>query len=160
MKKSTIVLFLSLAVAGGVLFVLSTPGGVSAFGVNLGASDKAFLRDRTVDFLEDIRFKDFTKASTYHLPATQKARDIPALIQRVFKIKHEILDIQRYEILDVDLDRGKSRARVRAMVYFHVLGDQSMREKEDAFRNVEMLFYWFKQPDGQWVMELESSLRT
>lgn len=159
MKKSVIVLLVTFALAGGLLFVVASPGGVSIGGIDLGGAERAYLRDRTIDFLEDIKFKDFAKASTYHLPETQKERDIPELIRRVFAIRHELLDIQRYEILDVELDRAKSRARVRALVYFRVLGDKQTRESESSHKDVEMIFYWFEQADGAWVMELESSLR-
>lgn len=159
MKKSVIVLLITILLAGGLLYVVASPGGISIGGIDLGGADRAFLRDRTIDFLEDIKFKDFQKASTYHLPETQKERDIPEMIRRVFAVRHELLDIQRYEILDVELDRAKSRARVRSLVYFRVLGDKQTRESERSHRDVEMMFYWFKQSDGSWVMELESSLR-
>lgn len=152
-KKSLIASILALLLAGGALYLLSAPVLV------LGNEDAAFLRDRTVDFLEDIKFKDFAKASTYHLPETQKARDIPELIRRVFMVKHEVLDIQRYQILDVELDRGERRSRVRALVFYRLLGDKNTRDDPNALRDVEMLFYWFQQADGSWVMELESSLR-
>ncbi len=152
-KKSLIVLVVALMLAGGALWALSQPGGV------LGNEDAALLRDRTVDFLEDIKFKDFARASTYHLPATQEKRDIPELIRRVFMVKHEVLDIQRWQILEVEFDRKENRGRVRVDVFYRVLGDSNTRDQPDVLRDVEMLFYWFKQPDGSWVMELESSLR-
>ena len=121
--------------------------------------DKAYLRDRTLEFLEDIKFKDFEKASMYHLQETRKARDIPKLLQRVFKIRHEVLDIQDFEVLEVELDSKKHRGRVRTLVRYHVLGDRKVRERADSFRDAEMLFYWFRQDDAEWTMELESSLR-
>lgn len=158
-RKSIIVLAVTIVLAAGLLFVLSSPTGISIPGLNLGGSEKTFLKDRTVDFLEDIKFKDFKTASTYHLAEAQKKRDIPDLIRRVFAVKHEVLDIKDYKILGVEMDRSKGRARVRALVYFHVLGTKKVRDSARSRDNVEMLFYWFKQPDGTWAMELESSLR-
>jgi hypothetical protein len=152
-KKSAIVLVLALLGAGAALFLLSQPVPL------LGYQDASFLRDRTVDFLEDLKFKDFAKASTYHLPETQQARDIPELIRRVFAVKHELLDIQRWEILGVEFDRKENRSRVRALVFYRLLGDKVVRDNANNQREVEMLFYWFKQKDGSWAMELESSLR-
>lgn len=156
--KSALILVAVLAVAGGALWVLSGQSDVS-MPVAVMTGDRAYLKKATLVFLEDIKFKDFDKASTYHLEETQKARDIPALLQSVFRIKHEVLDIQSYEVLQVELDSTKARGRVRALVRYHVLGDRRVREDPDAFRDVEMLFYWFRQPDGTWVMELESSLK-
>lgn len=155
--KSALILFVLLAAAGAGLWLLSGPANLSVPAVVM-TGDRAYLRDRTLEFLEDIKFKDFEKASTYHLAEAQKARDIPALLQRVFHIKHEVLDIQTYEVLEVEMDSSKRRGRVRTLVRFHVLGDRDVREHEDAFRDVEMLFYWFKGPEGAWTMELESSL--
>lgn len=156
--KSAIFLVVVLALAGGALLLLSQHSGAGMPTIAL-SGDKGHLKDATLEFLEDIKFKDFKKASTYHLEDTQKARDIPQLIQRVFRIRHEVLDIQSYEVLEVELDTAKSRGRVRTLVRFHVLGDRDVREKADAHRDTELLFYWFKQPDGSWTMELESSLR-
>jgi hypothetical protein len=159
MKKWLLLTLFVVAAAGAALYIVQSPRGVSIGGVELGGGERAWLADRTVDFLEDIQFKDFKTASTYHLAKTQKERDIPEMIRSVFLVKHEVLDIQEYKILEVDLDRAKSRARVRALIHFRTLGDQTVRDRPDARRNTEMLFYWFRQPDGTWIMELESSLR-
>ena len=156
--KSAIILVLVLVVAGVALYVSSVPGGVSVPGVVM-TGDRGVLRDKTWAFLEDIKFKDFDKASSYHLAETQKKRDIPALIQRVFRVRHELLDIHDFDILEVELDSGGKRGRARALVRYHVLGDREVRDNKDSQRDAEMLFYWFKQPDGTWAMELESSLR-
>ena len=152
-KKSAMILVLALLAAGGALWLLSQPVSL------LSGEEAVFLHDRTVDFLEDLKFKDFAKASTYHLPKTQTARDIPELIRRAFMVKHEVLDIQRWQIVEVEFDRQSNRGRVRAMVFYRVLGDQGMRDDPTTVRDIEMLFYWFRQEDGSWVMELESSLR-
>lgn len=156
--KSAIVLLLVVIVGGGVLYGLSSTDSFDLPTVVL-SGDRAYLRDGTLVFLEDIKFKDFDKASTYHLKEAQKVRDIPGLIRRVFRIKHEVLDIQSYEVLEVELDKAKARGRVRTMIRYHVLGDRKVRDNEDSHRSNELMFYWFKQPDGTWVMELESSLR-
>jgi hypothetical protein len=156
--KSAIILGLVLLVAAGALFFVSQAGGVAVPGL-VATGDRGYLKDRTWEFLEDIKFKDFDKASSYHLEAARQRRDIPALIQRVFKVKHEVLDIQDFDILEVELDSKRGRGRVRTLVRYHILGDRKVRESEDAQRDAEMLFYWFKQADGTWSMELESSLR-
>jgi hypothetical protein len=153
------------ALIGGGLLVavlaakLSTPGGLSLNGVEYGGSDRRLLEKLTVDFFEDLQFKDYGAASTFHLLATQQKRDIPEMIRRVFVVKPEALDIQRYQVLDVDLDRSGERGRTRTMVTYRVLGDTKVSQDPNAHRQLEMMLYWFKQPDGSWTMELESSLR-
>jgi hypothetical protein len=159
MRKSVVILGIAVVLGAAALVIVSSPFGVSVGGIEVGGTERKWLAERTIDFLEDIQFKDFQRASTYHLDKTQKERNIPELIRRIFQIKHEVLDIKDYKILDVDLDRSTSRARVRALVHYHVLGDQSTRDHLEAMREVEMLFYWFRQTDGTWTMELESSLR-
>lgn len=160
MSKTWIVLVLVLAVAGGGLWLLRSPLGVSIGGVEVGGAEREWLADRSVDFVEDLQFKDFKKASAYHLAETQAARDIPELIRRIFLVKHEQLDIIDYRVLDVDLDRSKRRARVRMIINYRVLGDRATRESPSAQRDVELLLYWFKQESDTWAMELESSLRS
>jgi hypothetical protein len=155
-----------LLLAGGALVAVAAawlfgadPRGISLGGVELGGEERAWLADRSVDFMEDLQFKDFNKAATYHLEATQKARDVPALIRRIFRIPPELLDIQSYKVLEVDLDRSKTRARVRMLTYYHSLGDETGRDQPDSNRSVEVLLYWFRGADQKWTMELESSLR-
>ena len=152
--------FLVLAIAAG-LGVFVAEFGVSVGGVDVGGSERRWLAERTYDFLEDIQFKDFDRASTYHLKATQTERDIPALIQRVFQIRHETLDIVKFKILEVDLDRSKSRCRVRTSIWYRVLGDSVVTDNSESRRQAELLFYWFrdsKTNPPSWTMELSSSL--
>lgn len=159
MSKTWIVLVAVLALAGAGLYLVASPTGVSIGGTEIGGGERTWLSERSFDFLEDLQFKDFAKASTYHLPETQKARDIPELIRRIFLVRHEVLDIIDYRVLEVDLDRSKGRARVRMLVRYRVLGEKSIRDDPSAARDVEMLLYWFRQSSGTWAMELESSLR-
>lgn len=149
----------ALVAAGAAWLFGVDPRGLSLGGVEIGGEERAWLADRSVDFMEDLQFKDFTKAATYHLDATQKARDIPAMIRRVFRMPPELLDIQSYKVLEVDLDRSKTRARVRMLTYYHALGDDSGRDQPEATRSVETFLYWFRGADQKWTMELESSLR-
>ncbi|MBK8014452.1 MAG: hypothetical protein IPK13_24270 [Deltaproteobacteria bacterium] len=159
MKKPILIAIACAILAAGVLLALTVGSGTGPGALPFLSPDRAMLTQRTYDFLEDIKFKDFAKASTYHLAKTQEKRDIPELLRRVFGIKHEVLDITSFQVLEVDFDRGGRRARVRTQVFFRVLGDQKVRENVNNNRNVEILFYWFQQPDDEWIMELESSLR-
>jgi len=62
-----LVLFGLLLVLAGVVLLFSTRTGLQFGGVSMSTSaDASYLEQRTVDFLEDIRFKDFEKAATYH----------------------------------------------------------------------------------------------
>jgi hypothetical protein len=157
-KKSIIIGAVVVLLAGAALVALQQARLVDVARLDFSGQTK-WLADRSYDFLEDLKYKDFAKSATYHLAATQEKRDIPELIRRVFGVKHEVLDIERFEVLEVDLDRSGLRARVRTQVYFHILGDRTVRESAAGRRDIELLLYWFKQDDGQWVMELESSLR-
>ena len=159
----------SKLIAGGVVSALIIFGvtawvfenGLSVGEVNIGGSESRWLADKTYDFLEDVQFKDFDKASTYHLKETQAKRDIPGLIQRVFFVKHEALDILRFKVSEVDLDRSQTRARVRTVIWYRVLGDKKTTSNADSRRETELLFYWFKDKSGaeaKWTMELSSSL--
>ena len=153
-----VILFVLVAAAAGVWI---TQNGISVGDVDIGGSERRWLSAQTYDFLEDLQFKDFDKASTYHLKSTQEKRDIPSLIQRAFGVKHEMLDIVRFEILEVDLDRSKTRGRIRTKVWFRLLGDREITKNENSRRDMELLFYWFKDTSktpASWTMELASSL--
>ncbi len=163
MKKIVFLIVLVVGLVGVSLAAVSyysTHGSLPVSSeLTFGNPEGKRLKGWTEDFLEDLRFKDFKKSSTYHLEKTQKARDIPKLIRRVFLVRHEMLDIKSYKIIGLDFDRSGKRARVRAMVYYRILGDQRTRDDKDSSRDLELLFYWFQQDDDSWAMELESSLR-
>ncbi|MEW6281003.1 MAG: hypothetical protein AB1758_20485 [Candidatus Eremiobacterota bacterium] len=114
--------------------------------------DARFVNDRTIDFLEDIKFKDFDKAASYHNSEDRKKVNISRMIERIFAIKPEFLDIMSYEIVRIELDRSGSRARVHTRSKVKVLNTKEIRQPE-------LIFYWHKDPKEGWVMKLESSLR-
>lgn len=116
------------------------------------SEDGKFLNDRQIDFLEDIKFKDFQKAASYHSSEDRKKVNVSKLIGKMFMVKPELLDIMSYEILRIELDRSKTRARVHTKTKVKLLNTKEIREPE-------LIFYWHKDPAEGWVMKLESSLR-
>ena len=151
--RKVLLIFLVLAVVAAVLLLFSARAGLQVGGVAVSTSpDKALLEQRTLDFLEDIRFKDFDQAASYHSVEDRKTVKVPELIERIFAIKPEFLDIVRYEVLAVELDRSQTRGRVKTRTVVKILNTGEIREPE-------VIFYWHKDPRDGWVMKLESSLR-
>ena len=102
MKKSTIALVVVILILGGY-FLYDAQIGPSNIKQYFG-EDKKTVNQMSLAFLEDLKFKDFDKAATYHHPEDQEKVNIPRLIERLFHIKPEQLDIMEYEVLDTDLD--------------------------------------------------------
>lgn len=151
--KKLLLLFFVLAVVAIVLLAYTGPGGIEVGGFGLAFSeDKKLLETQTLAFIEDVRYKDFTKAATYHNAAEQKTVNIPNLLERIFAIKPEFLDILRYQISSIDLDSAGQRARVHCKLVIKVLNTSEIKEPE-------VIFYWYKDPKEGWRMRLESSLR-
>ena len=151
MRKSAIAFFILILIGVGIYFFV-TKYDITIGGLQLAFNkEKNLLRNLTIDFFEDVRFKDFDKAASYHTKEDQETVDIPQLIERLFQIKPELLDIMKYEITEVDIDRSGTRARVRTHTTVKVLNTEELREPD-------IIFYWHKV-DGQWYMKLESSLR-
>ena len=149
MKKSTLAFVLVLLLLGAY-FSYDSNWGRSLW-TGLVSKDRQVLNDRALSFMEDIRFKDFEKAASYHHPEDQEKADIPRLIERLFKIKPELLDIMEYHILETALDSTGKRARVKISSKVHLLNS-------DEIKQPEMILY-FHNRDEKWYMELESSLR-
>jgi len=143
-----------------ILFILAILTLVvgSKFGMKIGElnmtanKDKQILAELAINFLEDIKFKDFKKAASYHYKTDRDKVNIPQLIEEKFMIKPEFLDITKYEVKEVDLDRSGNRARVKTRTIFKVLNTSEIKE-------MDMIFYFHKKEDGIWYMMLESSLR-
>lgn len=146
MKKKLIFISLLVVLASGAGLLIATKPEI--FG-----GDTATLRKLGKSFLEDIQFKDFKKAASYHEEAKRKTVDIPFLIERIFLVKPEQLDIMEYEILFAKVDSTKMRGRVKAKVKVNNLLRKEIQNRE------LVLYYYRKEEKGPFYLRLESSLR-
>lgn len=151
MKKVVLIFILLVGVAMGLLYFTSPSTDLGSTFSQVASEDARFLRKRSVDFLEDLQFKDFDKAASYHSNEDRDKVDIARLIERLFAVKPEFLDIMRYEIKDVEIDRSGDRAKVKTKTVVKVLNTSEIKEPE-------VILYWRKDPKEGWVMKLESSL--
>jgi len=156
MKKTKWVVWSGVAVlvlALGYLAASHLSGGaLYAFGLPLGG-DRGELRRLAFSFWEDIQFKDFDAAASYHEPDRIAEVDIPYLIERLFLQKPEWLDITDIEVMMVDVDSSGDRGRVRTQMRVHDLTNDEWRDQE------VMLYFYREGPGSPWYMELETSLR-
>ena len=146
-------IFLVLVLAVVAIYMKSSRYGI-VLGGYLIALDPAKLVVETAAhrFLEDIQFKDFVHAATFHTAEDRKIKDIPHLIEEKFHIKPELLDIKSFEVLRVDVMSNGLRAKALTKVFVRVLN------AEQNIREIEATFVFKKEPDGQWYMDLQSSL--
>jgi len=150
--KKILILFVLLILCAFAAFVISgrASGGE---GIGTGSSaDRGALSQIALKFMEDLRFKDFQHAASYHSTEDRKKVNIPQLIEHWFQVKPETLDIMRYEILKVDIDSTGKRGRVKVKTVLKILNANEIKEPE-------LMLYFFKDPTEGWIMELESSLQ-
>ncbi len=153
MKKAVTALLVLALLLGGYLGVAHVSGGAfSTIGLALGG-DRGALRRIALSFLEDIQFKDFVSAASYHAPDKRDSVDIPFLIQRLFTVRPEALDIMDYEVVFAEVDSGGLRARVKLRVKVKLLLDGRIDEKEI------LLYFERDSVNDPWHMKLEDSLR-
>ena len=153
MKKALTALLVLGLLLGGYLGVAHVSGGAfSTLGLALGG-DRGALRRIALAFLEDVQFKDFVSAASYHAPDLIDSVDIPFLLQRLFAVKPEALDIMDFEIVFAELDSSNLRARVKARVKVKLLLDETIQEREF------ILYFDRDSVDDPWYMKLEDSLR-
>ncbi len=153
MKKAVTVLLALTLLLGGYLAVAHVSGGAfSTLGLALGGN-RAELRRMALAFIEDIQFKDFVSAASYHAPDLRDSVDIPFLIQRLFTVRPEALDIMDYEVVFAEVDSGGLRARVKLRVKVKLLLDGRIEERE------LLLYFRRDSVDDPWYMRLEDSLR-
>ncbi len=153
MKKVVMAVLVLSLLLGGYLTVAHISGGAfSTLGLLLGG-DRGDLRRVALAFLEDIQFKDFTSAAGYHSPETRDSVDIPFLIQRLFTVRPEALDIMDYEVVFAEIDESGLRARVKLRVTVKLLLNALINERE------VILFFERETVNDPWYMKLEDSLR-
>lgn len=150
MRRVTLLLVAVVLVAGAALLLVTMPELLDQVGV---MGDAGRVREITRSFLEDIQFKDFTRAASYHAAEEQATVDIPFLIERIFKVKPEMLDIMEYEILFAKIDSSGLRARVKSRIKLKDLLRNELHDRE------LVLYFYRTSPEAPWYMRLESSLR-
>lgn len=152
--KRVLQLFVLITTIGGLYVAAShiSGGALPSLGLAIGG-ERGVVRRLSLAFLEDIQFKDFVRAASYHAPDKQESVDIPFVIQRLFQVKPEALDIMSYEIVFADLDSSSKRARVKTRVKVKDLLREEIRDQE--------LMLYFERTDAHapWFMKLEDSLR-
>lgn len=135
MKKSTVSFVLIMAVLA-IYFAYDAEWGRTVL-TGFFSEDLKNIREASLSFMEDIRFKDFEKAASYHHPEDREKSDIPKMIERLFKIRPELLDIMEYEILDASLDSTKQRGRVKLKAKVALLNTGKIKTPE-------MILYYHK----------------
>ena len=150
MKKVGIALAVLLLLGAALLSGLK-PWGFAPFGVELvrWAPDAKDLERMAWKFLEDLKYKDFAKAAKFHSFADQGKADIPALIERLFAIKPEQLNLRDYTITGVDLDEDGKRARTHFHATYEVLNSAQGEDGKNEERQIEGILYWHKLPASE-----------
>ena len=153
MKRFALFLGLLITIILGYLAAVHFSGGAyPSFGLSLGGS-RGELRAVSMRFMEDITYKDFESAASYHDPLIQEQVDIPYLIQKLFKVKPEAMNFIDHEVLFAKLDSSQLRARVKMRVKVEFLGNKQIRDQE------LMLYFERENLKAPWYMKLEDSLR-
>lgn len=152
-KAPWVLLVLAVVLPAGYLGLAHLSGGQwPVFGLPLGG-EREQLRRLSLDFWEDIQFKDFDSAAAFHDPSTQEEVDIPYLLERLFALKPEMLDIMSLEVVLTDIDSSGLRGRVKTRLKVKNLLNNEVKDRE------VMLYFARSGPDAPWYMDLESSLR-
>lgn len=150
LKKVAIALVLILGLGVALLAGISSSGGLGGlfaklFGVS---SEYAELEALAKQFLTDLQYKDFAKSAQYHTLAEQAKVDIPRLIENVFQVKPEFLNIRDFKVTKVTVDPDGRRARTFFRSTLELLntaeGDKPNKEKQ-----VEGILYWHKRPASE-----------
>jgi hypothetical protein len=143
---------LVLAAGGYVLGAHLNGGAWPTPGLEVGG-DVGWARRTALSFWEDIQFKDFARAAIYHSPERRQQVDIPYLLERLFGVKPEMLDIMEIEVVLAEMDSTGLRIRVKTRLKVKLLLLNEIRDRE-------IMLYFHRAAVGEpWWMELETSLR-
>lgn len=159
MKKFLVVALLLVLLGGGLLFAMSKGSLTSGLMGLVLDEDEKQLFELAKGFLEAIQYKDFSTAAGFHNEDDEKKVDIPKMIESLFKVKPEVLNIRDLKVTRVTVDSTGKRARTFFDSNIEFLNSlQRKQDKDRKNKNVEGVLYWQKEK-GQWQLKLESSLR-
>lgn len=113
-------------------------------------TDGRILKDKTRRFLECIKFKEFEEAAAFHNEADRKDADIAGMIEGLFYVPPEYLDIQDVNVLFAEIDSSGVLGKVKARCFAEFLNTKESK-------NHDVLLYW-KKENEDWFLKLKSSL--
>ena len=141
MRKIVLILVLLL---GGAAAGYAVLGGYTP----LYTSDKKILRDQTQQFWEYVKFKSFDRAAEFDQNADKE--ETARLLERIFKIKPENLDLREIDVLYAEIDGSGDLGRTKTRIDGAVLNPA-------AERTLEVMLFWERE-EGRWWLKLRSSL--
>mgnify|MGYP001592835455 CR=1 FL=1 len=146
MKKLIAILLLLAGVAGTGF--LAVNGDIP--GLEIGTDQRA-LKQKSLRFMECLKFKEFREAAAFHHPTDLKERpDIPKMLEDFFLVPPENLDVREVRVDFIELDSTKMRAKVKVTSTIHILNKKETRDPE-------AMLYW-RRVDGQWFLDLRTTL--
>lgn len=149
MKKVLIASALLFMVALGLLIGLK-PYGFDLFGVaQVWDKDGMIVHEKAERFLEALKYKDFDTAAAFHNWEDEQKVDIAELIEDMFKVKPEQLNIRDVKITGVDFDEGHQRARTHFVAITEMLNTTQNKEESNREREIEGVLYWHKRPASE-----------
>ena len=141
MKKWLFLMVVIVAAAGGGYAIHS---GYT----RLYHSEKKIIREQTRQFWEFIRFKSFDQAA--ELDDNEDKETTAKKIERIFRVKPENLDIQRVDVVSVEIDDTGDLARSKTRLEGELLNPKKAK-------TIEVMLFW--RHDGEaWRLKLRSSL--
>lgn len=147
--KKLLALLLVLGL-GGVAAYLAHEGKLDVGGLGSGR-EKALLKEKSLRFLECLKFKDFQAAAAFHSAKDLKENpDIPKLLEDFFLIPPESLDVQENFVDYVEFDSTGMRAKVKAKSTVRILN-------KDETRKPEVMLYW-RRMGTEWFLDLRTTL--
>lgn len=145
--KKVLAVLVAVLVVGGIALAGLQPWGFSLFGVEYAWSPEyRAVQQLGRDFMEDIQFKDWKRAASYHTWAEKQEADIPEQIRKLFGIKPEQLHIENVRLMGVDISEDGLRARTRFKAHVEVLNTTQKEEEENKNRDMEINLYWQRRP--------------
>ncbi|MFN8670864.1 MAG: hypothetical protein U0457_02125 [Candidatus Sericytochromatia bacterium] len=116
------------------------------------SSDISEIATQSLQFMEDVKFKDFVSAGKKSIPEHLQKYNVPMLIESLFQVKPELLDIQKTKVISTEKDSTGNRAKIQLETEVKLLNT-------NEFRKPIVMLYWKKQPDGKWYLDLASSIK-
>lgn len=116
MRIAVIVGIVLCVAVGAYLLAAHLMGGtLPTFGLPIGG-ESAVVRKQAVAFVEDLHFRDLSKAAQMLSPGEQNVDALQALLQRMFNANPAQLDLGECVVDKVEVDSTETRARVKLKV--------------------------------------------
>lgn len=146
--RKIIILFLILIIAALSYFAYANYSNkdLPTFGLP-PIGDKGKIKALTKEFFESVKFKNY-EALKHYVSKSLTQDEIYKFLDKTFETSHSEIDLQNFQIGNVEIDSQKTRARIKVSLF-------GIDQKNSApLDKNKTIYLYYDNETSQWLIDI------